>query len=75
MQTITRTFGTTTCAITVRAEITPLAPEPAYTATATVAGQPVLGDDGAPLERTSGTEDGAINRIVDALERRFGPLA
>jgi hypothetical protein len=74
MTTITPTFGTTRCEITVHGQVTPGSSEPAYTATGSIAGQPVRGRDGGPLELTAGTEEGALRRMFRALEQRFGSV-
>jgi hypothetical protein len=74
MQTIIRTFGTTSCEITGRAHITGGARDTPYIATATVERKPVLNDRGEPLELHAGSEDDAIRRMIRELERRFGPL-
>jgi hypothetical protein len=66
-----RYFGTSRVRFTVHGP--PSGESIAYTATASIKGEPVKGDHGQPLEAIAGTAEEAFSRMCKVLAPRLGP--
>lgn len=66
-----RYFGTSQVRITITGQ--PSGETVAYTATASIKGEAVKGDDGQELALTASQEEAAFDRMRKALAPRLGP--